>query len=51
MAEIVIIVLFLMIVIGCCINYNAKLKIGTNLIVVGLVGVMLVGWFTSGKKE
>ena len=52
MKEIIVIVSIIMLIIGLVINYNIQaLKTGTNLILLGIVGVLLVGLYDNYNKS
>lgn len=52
MKEIIVIISFVILIIGIIINYNIQaLRTGTNLIVVGFMGVLLVGLYDAKNKN
>ena len=49
--EIIVIVLLLLIIAGIVINYNAGIKLGTNLIMLGLIGIIIGTLWNNYKKN
>ena len=51
MLEVIVIILFLFIIAGIVINYNAGIRFGTNLISAGILGIIIITAYNNWKNK
>jgi len=52
MKEIIVIIFIIILMAGIIINYNIQsLKFGTNLIIIGIMGILLVGLYNKNNND